>query len=144
MNATDLVHEFAAAFTRHDVPAILACFTDDAVYHDTFYGRHTGQAGIEELFEQTFRDGTEYTWTMHIVVADAVRAAAEWSFSYTVTEAIPRSAGRKVRFSGMSLFELKAGKIAGYREYVDTGVVLLQLGFAPESLAKVLSRRLPA
>ena len=59
-----------------------------------------------------------------------------------VTEAVPRSAGRRIRFRGMSLFELEGGRIAAYREYVDTGVALLQLGFAPESLAKVLARRL--
>jgi hypothetical protein len=80
---------------------------------------------------------------MHVVVADPLRAAAEWTFSYTVSDAIPRSAGRKVSFSGMSLFELKAGKVASYREYFDSGVAFLQLGFAPESLAKILARRLP-
>jgi hypothetical protein len=43
----------------------------------------------------------------------------------------------------MSIFELDAGKIRAYREYADTGVALLQLGFAPASLAKVLARRVP-
>lgn len=144
MNASDLIHDFAAAFNRQDLSALLACFTEEAVYHDTFYGRHVGQAGLREMFERMFREGKDYTWTMHVVVADTLRAAAEWSFSYTVSDAIPRSAGRKVRISGMSLFELKDGKIVGYREYTDMGLALLQLGFAPESLAKVLARRLPA
>jgi len=144
MSPSDLIQEFAAAFNRQDIPALLACFTDDAVYHDNFYGRHAGQAGLRQMFERMFREGKDYTWTMHVVVADALRAAAEWSFAYTVSEAIPRSAGRKVRISGMSLFELKGGKIANYREYTDMGLALLQLGFAPDSLTKVLARRLPA
>jgi limonene-1,2-epoxide hydrolase len=55
---------------------------------------------------------------------------------------IPRSAGRRVAFRGMSLFELQGGKIARYREYYNEGVALLQLGFKPESIAKVLSRKL--
>jgi ketosteroid isomerase-like protein len=58
-----------------------------------------------------------------------------------VTEAVPRSAGRKVSFRGMSLFVLDDGRIADYREYFDEGLALLQLGFAPESIAKVLRRR---
>jgi ketosteroid isomerase-like protein len=78
---------------------------------------------------------------MDVVVDTPARAAAEWTFSYVVSEAIPRSAGRAVRFRGMSLFELEAGKIAAYREYFDTGAALLQLGFQPESLAKVLARK---
>ena len=144
MTGNHLVQEFAAAFNRQDMPGLLACFTEDAVYHDTFYGRHEGRAGLKDLFERMFRDGRGYTWSMHVVVADPLRAAAEWTFSYTVSDAIPRSAGRKVRFSGMSLFELKGGKAASYREYFDSGVAYLQLGFAPESGAKVLARRRPA
>ncbi len=46
MNGSDLVQEFAAAFNRQDVPELLACFTEEAVYHDTFYGRHQGRAGL--------------------------------------------------------------------------------------------------
>jgi hypothetical protein len=43
----------------------------------------------------------------------------------------------------MSMFDLEAGRIRAYREHADTGIALLQLGFAPESVAKVLSRRVP-
>jgi len=47
-----------------------------------------------------------------------------------------------VRFRGMSLFELAGGRILAYREQFDVGTALLQLGFAPESIAKVLRVRL--
>ena len=42
----------------------------------------------------------------------------------------------------MSLFELENGRVARYREYFNEGAALLQLGFKPEALAKVLTRRL--
>jgi limonene-1,2-epoxide hydrolase len=61
-----------------------------------------------------------------------------------VTEAVPRSTGKKIGFRGMSLFELERGKIAAYREYFDVGQALLQLGFAPDGIAKVLRRKLEA
>ena len=38
------------------------------------------------------------------------------------------------------LFEL--GLVARAREYFDIGAALLKLGFAPESLAKVLAKRI--
>jgi ketosteroid isomerase-like protein len=79
---------------------------------------------------------------MDVVVEGGDAAAAEWTFGYVVSGAIPRSAGRPVRFRGMSLFELQDGRIARYREYFNEGVALLQLGFKPESLAKVLARKL--
>ena len=137
-----IVAEFERAFNGCDVGALLACFTERGSYHDTFYGKHTGRTSLRAMFERMFREGREYQWAMDVVVESATRAAAEWTFSYVVTDAVPRSAGKKIRFRGMSLFELEAGKIAAYREYFDTGAALLQLGFAPESLAKVLARRL--
>ena len=149
----NVVERFAEAFNRRDVEGLLACFTEDATYRDLFYGPHAGQAALRGMFERMFREGRDYRWEMNSVVMDAHRAAAEWTFSYTATAAVPRSEGRRVRFSGMSVFdldggdldggELESGRARAYREYADTGVALLQLGFAPESLARVLSRRLP-
>ena len=144
----NLVERFAEAFNRCDVEGLLACFTEDATYRDLFYGPHTGQAALRGMFERMFREGRDYRWQMNAIVVEAHRAAAEWTFGYTATAAVPRSEGRRVRFSGMSIFDLdggdlKGGRIRAYREHADTGVALLQLGFSPESLAKVLSRRLP-
>ena len=135
-----IVRAFEQAFNRQDVNALLDCFTETASYHDTFFGAHTGRAALRAMFERMFREGREYAWTMETVLEQRELAAAEWTFSYVVTEAIPRSAGRKVRFPGMSIFELREGKITAYREYFDKGTALLQLGFKAESLAKVLSR----
>ena len=138
------VERFAEAFNRRDVAGLLACFTAGGTYHDLFFGPHAGQPALREMFERMFREGREYHWRMDTIVTDGSRAAAEWTFSYTVSAAVPRSEGRRVRFRGMSLFELEGGRISAYREYADTGVALLQLGFKPAALAKVLSKRLPA
>lgn len=138
----NIVHEFESAFNANDVPALLRCFTERATYVDTFFGRHAGHAELGSMFERMFREGRDYRWRMTTVVEGPRAAAAEWTFEYVVTDVVPRSAGRRVRFPGMSLFELEGGRIAAYREYFDEGVALLQLGFAPESLAKVLRRRL--
>jgi steroid delta-isomerase-like uncharacterized protein len=137
-----IVHRFESAFNRQDVDGLLACFTEAATYTDTFFGPHTGHPALREMFARMFREGRDYAWRMDTIVEDARHAAAEWSFGYVVTEAVPRSAGRKVAFRGMSLFVLEHGRIADYREYFDEGRALLQLGFAPDSLAKVLRRRL--
>jgi steroid delta-isomerase-like uncharacterized protein len=136
-----IVREFAKAFNGRDVDGLLACFTEGASYTDNFYGEHVGRAGLRAMFERMFHEGRDYAWRMDTIVESPARAAAEWTFSYVVTDAVPRSAGRKVRFGGMSVFELEGGRIARYREYFDTGVALLQLGFTPDGVAKVLGRR---
>ncbi len=137
-----IVQRFAAAFNRADVDGLLACFTDDATYRDGFFGPHAGRGALRAMFERMFREGRDYRWTMERVVEDGRTAAAEWTFGYVVTDAIPRSAGRRVRFAGMSIFELQGDRIAAYREHFDVGAALLQLGFAPEALARVLRREL--
>ena len=137
-----LVQDFADAFNRRDVDALLACFTAEASYVDGFYGRHAGAAALRAMFERMFREGRDYRWQMNAIVVERHRAAAEWTFSYTVSDAIPRSAGRPIRFRGTSVFEVARGRVAAYREYFDTGQALLQLGFAPDALARVLARKL--
>ena len=137
-----IVREFERAFNAQDVDGLVACFTATGTYRDTFFGDHAGAASLREMFARMFREGRDYAWTMETIVETPARAAAEWTFSYVVTDAVPRSAGRKVRFRGMSLFELDGGRIAAYREQFDVGTALLQLGFAPESLARVLARRI--
>jgi steroid delta-isomerase-like uncharacterized protein len=135
-----IVREFERAFNRQDVPALVACFTPDGSYHDTFFGGHAGADHLRAMFERMFREGRDYAWTMETVVETDERAAAEWTFTYVVSDAIPRSAGRRVRFRGMSLFEKRAGRIAAYRESFDLGAALLQLGFSPEATAKTIRR----
>jgi predicted ester cyclase len=137
-----VVREFERAFNRQDVDGLVDCFAEHGRYRDTFFGEHVGGSALRAMFERMFREGRDYAWTMDAVVESPAMAAAEWTFSYVATEAVPRSAGRKVRFHGMSLFELQGGKISAYREHFDEGVALLQLGFKPESLAKILARRI--
>src|SRR6202022_1134138 len=116
-----IVREFERAFNRQDVAALVACFAPDGSYHDTFFGGHTGPHALRRSFERMFREGRDYRGTMEAVVETDAGAAAEWTFGYTVSDAIPRSAGRTVRFRGMSLFEKRAGRIAAYRESFDLG-----------------------
>ncbi|MBI2800713.1 MAG: nuclear transport factor 2 family protein [Gammaproteobacteria bacterium] len=139
-----IIERFAAAFNHCDVPGLVTLFTADASYTDTFFGEHIGHPQLRPMFERMFHEGRDYTWVMDAVVATPERAAAEWTFGYTVTDAVPRSAGRHVSFRGMSFFELEGGKIARYREVFDVGTALLQLGFSAEAIAKVLRRRLEA
>jgi steroid delta-isomerase-like uncharacterized protein len=137
-----VVRDFEKAFNRQDVDALVACFTPGATYTDTFFGPHTGTEALRAMFARMFHEGRDYSWVMDTVVESPSAAAAEWTFGYVVTDAIPRSAGRRIGFRGMSLFELENGRVARYREYFDKGAALLQLGFKPESLAKVLARSL--
>ena len=139
-----IVHDFTAAFNRNDVGALVACFTPGGSYADGFFGEHRGPDELTAMFARMFREGRDYAWRLDLVIEAPDRAATEWTFEYVVGDVIQRSAGKRVRFRGMSLFELEGGKIRAYREYFDLGQACLQLGFAPEAIAKVLRRELEA
>src|SRR2546428_10955465 len=135
-----IVHDFAKGFNRQDVGALAACFTEGASYHDNFYGEHRGHAGLSVMFERMFREGRDYSRVMDTVVESPDRVTAEWTFGYVVTDAVPRSTGRKIGLRGMSLFELERGKIAVYRAYFDSGQSVLQPCFASAAPSKVRRR----
>jgi ketosteroid isomerase-like protein len=136
-----IVRDFERAFNKQDVEGLVTCFTPGGSYVDTFFGPHAGTAALRAMFERMFHEGRDYSWKMDMVVESRDAAAAEWTFSYVASDAVPRSAGRRVTFRGASLFELEGGRVARYREYFNEGVALLQLGFKPESIAKVLARK---
>ncbi|MEW6472382.1 MAG: nuclear transport factor 2 family protein [Actinomycetota bacterium] len=135
-----VVERFAEAFNRRDVEGILACFTDDATYGDLFYGDAVGHEELRVLFDRMLGEGAEVEWTPDNVVAAPGVEIVEWTFRLVVSDAVPRRAGRTLSLRGVSVFELRDGRCCAYREYFDRGVGLVQLGFDPAALHRVLSR----
>ncbi len=116
-----------------------ACFTPDGVYHDYIYGPHQGRASIAEMLTGLFhRDATDYHWQMFDPITDG-HIGYSWSLS-NFTSTIPQFQGRRVTIDGMSRFVLKDGLIEEYRESVNGGIAMRQLGVEPERMAKVFDR----
>jgi ketosteroid isomerase-like protein len=134
-----LLDHFCDAASRGDGKAFAACFTEDGVYHDYIYGPHTGRAAIADMLENLFhRDATDYDWRMFDPVCHGDIGYA-WSLSKFVST-ITEFKGKEVVIDGMSRFVLRDGLIAEYRECVNGGVAMVQLGVAAPRLEKVLRR----
>lgn len=139
MSFAALLERMTAAAEAKDGTGFAACFTEDGVYHDYIYGDHAGRAAIADMLENYFhRDATDYRWRFFDPVCDG-RTGYAWSLS-AFTSTIPEFRGRKVVIDGMSRFVLRDGLIADYRESVNGGVAMVQLGVAPERMAKVMRR----
>ena len=61
-----------------------------------------------------------------------------WSLS-SFTSLVPEYKGKFVVIDGMSQFRLRDGLIAEYRESVNGGVAMAQLGVEPARMAKVMT-----
>jgi hypothetical protein len=114
-------------------------FTEDAIYYDYIYGAHRGRADITHMMQDLFhRDAADYRWEMFDPVFDGEKGYA-WSLS-NFTSKIPQFAGRHVVIDGISRFVVRDGLIAEYRECVNGGVAMVQLGVEPDRMAKVFKR----
>ncbi len=135
-----LLQRFTQAAEAGDGEALSACFTPDGVYHDYIYGDHRGHADMAHMLVDLFhRDaGPDYRWEMFDPVCNGDLGYA-WSLS-SFTSRIPEFAGKSVVIDGMSRFELRDGLISDYRESVNGGVAMAQLGVEPARIAKVLAR----
>jgi hypothetical protein len=135
----ELLNEFTRSAESGDGARFASHFTGDAIYHDYIYGPHRGRAEIAHMMENLFRrDAADYRWEMFDPVFDGSQGYA-WSLS-SFTSKIPQFEGRRVVIDGISRFILRDGLIAEYRESVNGGVAMVQLGVEPGRMAKVFRR----
>ena len=134
-----LIARFGAAATAGDGQSLAQCFTEDGVYHDVFYGAFKGREKIAEMIDDWFhRTARDFRWEMFRPVSDGTTLYAYYTFSYVST--LPEAKGKRVGFDGVSIMTLRDGKIAEYREVANSSLGLLDIGFAPERVAKILAR----
>src|ERR1700712_1389806 len=134
-----LLSAFTHSAESGDGARFAAHFTEDAVYYDYIYGAHQGRADIAHMMQNLFhRDAADYRWEMFDSVFDG-NCGYAWSLS-SFTSKIPQFAGRHVVIDGISRFIVRDGLIAEYRESVNGGVAMAQLGVEPDRMTKVLTR----
>jgi hypothetical protein len=134
-----LLHDFTVSAESGDGARFAGYFTEDAVYYDYIYGAHRGRADIAHMMQDLFhRDAADYRWEMFNPVFDGVSGYA-WSLS-SFTSKIAQFEGRHVVIDGISRFIVRDGLIAEYRESVNGGVAMAQLGVEPDRMTKVFKR----
>lgn len=139
MDTQTMLRAFADAVQNRDGEAFARLFTEDGVYHDVFYGAFRGRSKIAEMVNDWFyRTATDFRWHLHEPVSDGRTLYARYTFSYK--SLLPEAGGKRVMFEGVAIYTLRDGLIAEYREVANTGPALLDLGFAPERVARILAR----
>jgi limonene-1,2-epoxide hydrolase len=136
----DTIRKFSEHYEKQEVEQLVNLFTEDATYHDTFYGAFTGHDKITAMFRMFFRDGKNYVWDMQKIVAEPGTAMAEFFFSFLTTD--QRNPDRPVKMVGVGVFDFAGERISQFHEYFDVGPVLLQMGLAPEAVVRHLQKRL--
>lgn len=109
---TDLMRTLAAAWGRQDTEAALACFAEDAVYMEPpDIQLYTGHDQLRPYFA-ALKPGTYLRF--HQLWFNQATQAGVGEFSFGM-------AGRPTADHGVIVVELRAGKIAFWREYQRKG-----------------------
>jgi len=134
-----LLERMTQAICRGDAEGAAACFAEDGMYHDGFYGEFRGRAAIADMVRRHFHgNASDFSWTLSDVVAEGDCGYASYEFSYM--SKIPGTEGRRAGFSGMCKVRLKDGLIERYEEIFERAQVLARLGFADERIVKSVRR----
>jgi hypothetical protein len=137
MSFATLITTLTQAACRGDGAAVAGCFTPDGIYHDCFYGAFQGPE-IVGMIARFHRDARDFRWDLHDIVDDGRIGYARYVFSYE--SLLPGSEGLRALFEGVSICELRDGRLASYREVANAAAGLQMLGFAPGRIAKLLER----
>lgn len=130
-----LLERLTQAICRGDAEAAAACFVEDGVYHDGFYGGFQGRAAIADMVRRQFHGAaSDFSWALSDVVAEGDVGYASYEFSYT--SKIPGSEGKRAGFAGICKVRLRGGLIERYEEIFERAQVLARLGFADERILK--------
>jgi limonene-1,2-epoxide hydrolase len=115
----DVVTEFCAAWERGDLDALMAFFTDDAIYHNIPVDPLQGHAAIRSMIEM-FTAGVER-------IEFRVRnIAADGGIVLTERLDVFHQPDRTIELPVMGAFEIRDGKIAAWRDYFDLNQYMAQ------------------
>ena len=112
----EVLQDFADAWNRHDIDALMSFMTEDCVFEASagpdvcgtrYAGRQAVRAGYAEVWA-TFPDA-HWANARHFVSGD--RGVSEWTFTGT------RVDGTRVEVHGCDLFSFRDGRIALKNSY---------------------------
>lgn len=121
------------AFNRHDVPALIAGFAEDALFTLPFT-QVRGRAAIQQLHEQLFIAYPDVQLRPEEILVEGNRATAIWTLRGTNTGpgAWGPPTGKAVEVQGITVCEVNpAGQLAWQRLYFDGLAEPRQLGLVP-------------
>lgn len=126
-----LLAEYPAAWSARDIDKIKTFFTDDCVYADPTLGvEKRGIEGLVEFAKEVFSMQPDFHLEYSEYFATETRGAAVWTITNTWNGEFHGIdvTGKKVSFTGTTMFEFRDGKICRNTDYWDLTPLMLQLG----------------
>jgi hypothetical protein len=101
------------------------CFTQDGSFRDPS-GSWQGKDGLRTFFTVGFQSTRETVWEVHQWFQEDNLLCVEWTYGFTLSAGPFKD--KKTLFDGLSIVELRQGKIHRWRDYWDSADFLQQVG----------------
>lgn len=130
----EAVRANSAAMNTHVLEDYAATWAEDAVWEDdALPGQVVGGAAAAQTMAGFYAAFPDLHFEVEQELASGDQAAVCWRVTGTHRgdfAGIPPT-GRRVDYHACGIFQIRQGKIARVRTYLDTGTILRQLGVLP-------------
>jgi hypothetical protein len=118
--SVEFVHGVYEAFGRGDVPAVLGAMTEDVEWREAEgmpYGgvHHSPQQVAENVFGPITTDVDGFAVTPEQLIASGDTVAAVVRYTGT-----GKLSGKSLDLEAVHIWDLRAGKLARFRQFIDT------------------------
>jgi steroid delta-isomerase-like uncharacterized protein len=129
--------DYYAAWNLRDWEKLSSLLTDDIICEDTAEGRVVhGKQEMKAYYADTIAWSADVKFEIKSLLSSGNRAVSEWVMSGTHTGDIPglKATGKNFSVRGVTVVELRDGKICRETEYWNIAAFLQQIGLLGTSI----------
>jgi len=125
-----LPEKWIAGWNSHDPDKILPLFTDDIFYEDVAFGEVShGQAEVRKFFLSELEGVPDLELKLMRADIHDGHGTIEWMFSGTDKDVF--KTGKKFSVRGVSVIDMRDGKIFRNVDFYDVATIMRQVGLLP-------------
>ncbi len=125
-----VAEKWIAAWNSHNPDKMLPLFTDDIVYEDVAFGEVShGNAELRKFFLSEIEGVPDLELKLERANIHGGHGTIEWTFSGT-DKGVYKT-GKKFSVRGVSVIDMRNGKISRNVDYYDVATIMRQVGVLP-------------
>jgi steroid delta-isomerase-like uncharacterized protein len=125
-----VAEKWIAAWNSHNPDKMLSLFTDDIVYEDVAFGEVShGSAELRKFAASEFEGIRDLELKLDRANIHNGHGTIEWTFSGTDKDVF--KTGKKFSVRGVSVIDMRDGKISRNLDFYDVATIMRQVGVLP-------------
>ena len=128
--ASRVAESFIAAWNSHEVEKVIPVFTNDVLYEDVTFGAvNHGSAELRKFATSIFAAVPDVRFDLVNSTVDRKHGTIEWVF--TGTDRGLYKTGKRFSVRGVSVIDLRGGRISRNLDFYDAASIMRQIGLWP-------------